>query len=179
VSQVPVFSYLATVTASGDRKRISPQASYFYGPVGILAEYVRAVHDVQRIETGKSTLTGELTNSAWSVTGSWILTGEDASYGTSVRPKNYFVPQAGKWGALQLVARLNKLKVDADSFPVYADPARSVREASGWGVGLNWIWNLNLKYVLDYEQTRFKGGAAAGADRADEKSVQTRLHISF
>jgi phosphate-selective porin OprO/OprP len=179
VSQVSVFSYLATVTAAGDRKRISPQLSCYYGPVGLLAEYVRAVHDVQKIEAGKPTLTGELTNSGWSVTGSWLLTGEDASYATAVRPKNYFVPSAGKWGALQVVARVNKLEIDPDTFPVYADPARSVREASAFGVGLNWIWNQNLKYVLDYEQTSFTGGAAGGGDRADEKSVQTRLHISF
>jgi phosphate-selective porin OprO/OprP len=46
-------------------------------------------------------------------------------------------------------------------------------------VGINWIWNNNLKYVLDYEQTRFKGGAANGGDRPDEKSVQTRLQLSF
>ena len=52
-----------------------------------------------------------------------------------------------------------------------------MRQATAWGVGLNWIWNTNLKYVLDYEQTRFKGGAAGGADRPTEKSVQTRLQL--
>ena len=63
--------------------------------------------------------------------------------------------------------------------PYPADPTRSVREATAYGVGLNWIWNGNLKYVLDYEETRFQGGAAGNADRADEKSVQSRLHLSF
>ncbi len=179
VSQVNVFSYLTTVVASGDRRRLSPQASYFYGPLGLLAEYVRAVHDVQKTETARPTVAAELTNSAWSVTGSWLVTGEDATYLTPVRPKHFFVPTAGKWGAVQLVARVNRLKVDPDTFPLYADPVRAVREASAWGVGLNWLWNSNLKYVLDYEQTRFKGGAAAGADRTSEKSVQTRLHVAF
>jgi len=51
--------------------------------------------------------------------------------------------------------------------------------SSAWGAGLNWIWNSNLKYVLDYEQTRFTGGAAGGADRPTENSVQTRLQLSF
>jgi phosphate-selective porin OprO and OprP len=96
-----------------------------------------------------------------------------------VKPKDFFVPAAGKWGALQLVARVNKLALDKDAFPVYADPARSVREATAFGVGVNWIWNSNLKYVVDYEQTAFKGGATGGADRADEKSLQSRLHLSF
>lgn len=178
VSQVGVFSYLATVTANGDRKRISPQAYYYYGPVGILAEYVRSTSDVQKVEAGKPTVSGRLEHSAWSVTGSWLLTGEDASY-ASVKPKDFFVPSAGKWGAFQLVARVNRLDLDPGSFPLYADPARSVRKATAWGVGVNWIWNTNLKYVADYEQTRFQGGAPSGADRPDEKSVQTRLHLSF
>ena len=52
-----------------------------------------------------------MTNSSWSLTGSLFLTGEDASYG-SVKPKNYFVPSAGHWGAFQLVARVHQIDVD-------------------------------------------------------------------
>jgi phosphate-selective porin OprO/OprP len=179
VSQVPIVAYAATVTASGDRRRWSPQLSYFVGPFGLLAEHVTSRHDVQKVETGQPTATATLTNSAWSVTGSWLVTGEDASYG-NVKPKSFFVPSAGKWGALQLVTRYNRLDVDEASFTRgFADPAKSVRRASAWGGGLNWIWNNNLKYVLDYEQTRFTGGAAAGGDRPTEKSVQTRLQLSF
>jgi phosphate-selective porin OprO/OprP len=179
VSQVGVFSYAATVTESGTRRRWSPQASFFLGPVGILAEYVQARHEVQKVETGKPATTARLDNSAWSVTGSWLITGEDASYG-NVKPKDFFVPSAGKWGALQFVARFNRLDVDAATFGLgFADATRSVRQARAWGVGLNWIWNSNLKYVLDYEQTRFQGGAAGGADRPTENSLQTRLQLSY
>jgi phosphate-selective porin OprO/OprP len=179
VSQVPVFAYATTVTASGDRKRWSPQASFFLGPVGVIAEYVEARHEVQKVEAGRPTTTAELENSAWSVTASVLLTGEEASYG-SVKPKNFFVPSAGKWGALQLVARVNRLDVDDETFSGgFADPTRAVNEAKAWGVGLNWIWNTNLKYVLDYERTRFSGGAAGGTDRPNENSVQTRLQLSF
>jgi phosphate-selective porin OprO and OprP len=179
VSQVPIFSYAATVTASGTRRRWSPQASFFAGPVGVLAEYVSVRHEVQKVETGKPTTAAGLDNSAWNVTGSWLITGEDATYG-NVKPKSFFVPSARKWGAVQLVARVNQLRVDEATFSGgYADPARAVRRAKAWGVGVNWIWNQNLKYVLDYEQTRFTGGAAGGADRPTEKSVQTRLQLSF
>jgi phosphate-selective porin OprO and OprP len=179
VSQVPVFVYAATVTASGDRRRWSPQLSFFLGPAGLLAEYVSARHDVQRVETGEPTTTAELTNSAWSVTGSWLVTGEDATY-NNVKPRNFFVPSARKWGALQLVARFNRLDADEETFRGgFADPARSVRRATAWGGGLNWIWNDNVKYVLDYERTRFDGGAPDGGDRPAENSVQTRLQLSF
>jgi phosphate-selective porin OprO/OprP len=179
VSQVSVFSYATTVTASGTRRRWSPQASLFVGPVGVLAEYVVARHEVQKVETGKPTTTARLDNSAWNVTGSWLVTGEEATSG-NVTPRNFFVPSARRWGALQLVARVNQLRVDDATFSGgYADPTRSVRRATAWAAGLNWIWNQNLKYVLDYEQTRFQGGAAGGADRSPEKSVQTRLQLSF
>jgi phosphate-selective porin OprO/OprP len=178
VSQVNVFSYGTTVTAAGDRVRFSPQGWLFLGPMGVLAEYVQARHDVQRVETGKPTSTARLRNSAWSVTGSWLVTGEDASY-AGVKPKSFFVPSSRKWGALQLVARLNSIDVDPETFSGgFADPTRSVRRARAWGVGLNWIWNTNLKYVLDYEQTRFTGGGVGG-DRPTEKSVQSRLQVSF
>ena len=179
VSQVSIFSYAATVTANGDRTRWSPQGYLYLGPVGILAEYVEARHEVQNVVTGQPTTTADLKHSAWSVTGSFLLTGEEASYG-SVKPKNFFVPSTGKWGALQLVARFNRLDVDAEAFSRgFADATKSVRKASAWGAGLNWIWNTNLKYVLDYESTSFDGGAAANTDRATEKSIQTRLQLSF
>jgi phosphate-selective porin OprO/OprP len=149
VSQVPVFSYATTVTAGGTRTRWSPQASLFAGRLGVLAEYVAARHEVQRVETGRPTTTARLTHYAWSVTGSWLLTGEDASYG-NVKPKDFFVPATGKLGALQLVARVNRLSVDEGTFAGgYADPARSVRQATAWGVGVNWIFNGNVMYVLD------------------------------
>jgi phosphate-selective porin OprO/OprP len=179
VSQVPIFSYLVTVTSSGDRTRWSPQGFFHLGRVGMLAEYAEASHEVQNAQTGRPTTKAELTNSAWAVTGSFLLTGEEASYG-AVKPKDFFVPSNGKLGALQLVARYSRLDIDQDTFSQgYADPARSVQRASAWGVGVNWIWNNNLKYVLDYEQTSFEGGAASGADRDTEKSVQTRLQLSF
>ena len=179
LSQVSVFSYGTTVNAAGKRQRWSPQAWLFAGPVGVLAEYVEARHEVERAEAGKPTVSGTLKDSAWDLTGSWLVTGEDATYG-SVKPKNFFVPSARKWGAVQLVARVQRLSLDATTFSGgYADPTRSIRQATAWGAGVNWIWNQNLKYVLDYEQTRFKGGAAGGADRPAEKSVQTRLQLSF
>ncbi len=177
--QVSVFSYPATVNASGDRRRWSPQGWFYSGPVGLLAEYVEAHHDVQKVETGKPTVSGTLKDSGWEVTASWLVTGEDATY-ASVKPKNFFVPSAHKWGALQLVARVNRLTLDTTTFSAgFADPTRSVRQATGWGAGLNWIWNSNLKYMLDFERTSFKGGAAAGGDRPAEKSVATRLQLSF
>ena len=180
VLQVNVFSWANGVTATGDRDRLSPQAWFYLGPVGFLGEYVQSSQTVARTDANtKATLTQDVTNSSWSVTGSVFLTGEDASYG-SVKPKSFFVPSAGHWGAFQLVARVHQLDVDDAVFTGgFAEASKSISRATAWGVGLNWIWNTNLKYVIDYDRTVFEGGAAAGADRPTEQGVATRLQLSF
>jgi phosphate-selective porin OprO/OprP len=179
VSQVAIYSYGTTVTATDHRTRLSPQGYFYSGPFGLLAEYVLVKEKGRKDDSGKPTVTVPFEHSAWSVTASFLVTGEDASC-AGVKPKTFFVPGSGKWGALQLVARVNRLDLDDDTLSVgLADPAKSVSRATGIGVGLNWIWNNNVKYALDFEQTQFKGGAADGADRPAENSVQARLQLSF
>ena len=46
------------------------------------------------------------------------------------------------------------------------------------GAGVNWYLNRNVRVSLDYETTRFEGGAAVG-DRADEDVIFTRFQVSF
>ena len=46
-----------------------------------------------------------------------------------------------------------QLDVDEDAFPTFADPAKSAQTAKAWGAGLNWYWNRNVKWMLDYERT--------------------------
>src|SRR5437867_1662816 len=74
--QQQFFAYRNTVVAGGKHWRVSPQGSYYYGPFGLLGEYVISA---QRAQTN-SLNTAALQNTAWQITGSWVLTGEDASY---------------------------------------------------------------------------------------------------
>ena len=55
----------------------------------------------------------------------------------------------------------------------------NARKAATYGLGLNWYLNENLKWVLNYEHTNFDGGAASGADRADEDVFLTRFGLTF
>jgi phosphate-selective porin OprO/OprP len=61
----------------------------------------------------------------------------------------------------------------------FADPSVSARQARAVGGGLNWWLNQNLRWMLDYERTRFEGGAANGANRPDEKALLTRFFLAF
>jgi phosphate-selective porin OprO/OprP len=171
--QLTAFGYVTDATADGTRTRVSPQLSLYAGPFGLLAEHARSATRVR-----SASAAAKLTHEAWQATATWTLTGEAASYG-GVRPKAPFDRARGQWGALELVARVNGIAFDADAFGAFADPARSVRKAFAWGVGLNWYLNRNVKQGVSYERTTFTGGAAAGADRPGENALFIRSQVSF
>jgi phosphate-selective porin OprO and OprP len=94
-----------------------------------------------------------------------------------VSPAQPFDPFTGKWGAWEIVARYGQLEVDGDSFTNnFANPKTSARRAKEWVVGINWYLNRNIKLVLDYANTDFRGGAASG-DRPTEKAIVSRLQL--
>lgn len=164
------------VHADGKRSRIAPQASYYYGPFGLITEYVR---ESQGISVGADNLKKvTLHNDAWQVAGSWLLTGEDASF-KGVRPKNNFDIDKKTWGAWEVVARYSELNIDNDAFTfgkldassanvlkstshyLYADPNVSAKSAKTWTAGINWYLNPDVKLAINYEQTKFDGGGGS------------------
>jgi phosphate-selective porin OprO/OprP len=112
------------------------------------------------------------------VTGSWVLTGEDAGF-RGVTPANPFNPWEGKWGAFQVVARYDSLDIDNDAFKLgFASPNNSVKRATGVGGGVNWYWNRNIKIVLDYYHTDFLKGQRGGTgNRPAEDVVIGRIQL--
>ena len=184
-AQSTFFSYrggaVTPTLANGQRTRIAPQFYYYVGRFGLLGEYTQVSQDVART-TAAGRRTANLDTSAWQLATSVFLTGEEESY-RGFKPIDVFSLANHTWGAFELVARYHVLDPDDDAFlggaASFADPAVSARKASAVGVGLNWYLNENLKWVLDYEQTSFDGGAAAGADRDDEKVFLTRFALGF
>ncbi|QND80220.1 porin [Pseudoxanthomonas mexicana] len=172
--QVQFFNYRSAVAADGRRTRWSPQGYFYRNGFGLLAEYIASKQEVRVGATA-----AELENTAWQATASYVLTGEDASYRGVVKPSHPFSPGKGGWGAWELVGRYGVLEIDDRAFPVLADPAVSARRAKAWTLGVNWYLTSNLKLVVNYLDTQFEGGAAAGADREDEKAVFSRLQVAF
>jgi phosphate-selective porin OprO/OprP len=176
--QQKFFAYNAGVNARGAGWRVSPQAYYYYGPLGLLAEYV--VSDQQVASATKS---ADLQNSAWEVTGGWVLTGEDATY-TGVTPLHPFDPRNGRWGAWQLIARYAALNVDGKAFTDgFASSAKSANGANVWSVGLNWYLNRNVRADLSFSHTIFNGFtgvAAPGVVPAQSENVLfSRVQLAF
>jgi len=174
-----VFAFLSdgtaegTAFADGSRERLSPQAYWYAGRVGVLTEYVRSSQEV-RLDTSRA----NLENSAWQVAVGVLLT-DDVSSFRGVSPRKPFVAKGPGAGAFELAARWSELDVDDDTFPVFADPARSVTGLSEWAVGVNWYLSRNARIALNYDCTRFDGGAADGADRETENVILSRFQVSF
>ena len=173
VAQQTWFSYKATAVAKGRTRRASPQAGWYAGPVGIFGEYVRTAEEVAPAVAAPRFITHD---EAWQAAGSVVLTGEHPTY-------KGLVPAhplgGGGCGAVELVGRVNELKVDPRVFPALADPTLSARVARGWAAGVNWYATSTLRCLVDYEETRFTGGAAKGADREREKVILGRVQLAF
>lgn len=176
--QQTFFAYSAGAFAAGGRERWSPQFYYYNGPLGIFGEYATVSQDLTR-----STNHREVTNSAWQLYATWVLTGEDAGY-VRPTPRRNFDWQNGGWGAFEVGVRASELRVDDEMFSGtattrFADPSVSARKATDLGLVLNWYLNRNIKLQFNYDQTRFKGGAANGGDLPDEKILFSRLQAFF
>lgn len=107
--------------------------------------------------------------------GSWLLTGEDASF-RGVKPYSRFQsgPDGG-WGAFELVARYQENQID-DSLPAAFRPASFALRAQGAAIGLNWYLNESSKFAVNYERTRLSGGTLDGKS---ENFLVARYQLSF
>ena len=178
------FSYRggsSATYADGRRSRLVPQLYYYSGSFGMIGEYVDLRQQVSRQLTPGARRTAQLDDSAWQVSLSYFLTGERAAY-NDYAPLSVFEPALTGWGAWELALRYHELRIDDAAFAggaaSFADPTASPRQARALGLGLNWYLNLNLKLMLNYERTRFDGGALAG-NRPDENALLTRFSLVF
>jgi len=202
--QNTMFTYASSAKADGVHTRIYPQMYWNYGPFGLIGEYAISDQELasQSVKNNVSVNKYQTTTNdrAWNLTLLYVLTGEDNVFlNQGIKPRHIFDPFKGHWGAFQLAARWTEMDFDKAVFlntgtaakPVYplADPRSSVSSASSWALGVNWWLNNNVKFMANYNQTEFDGGAgvysSAGSqtpqirDRQTEKVFMTRFQVSF
>lgn len=182
--QQTFFSYRGGTTptiAWGKRQRISPQAYYYNGPFGLLTEYVDVRQEVRRV-IGATTREATLNHSAWQAQLSWFVSGEEEGYRATAPRRPYVVGGSG-WGSLELVARYAVLDIDNDAFAggaqSFVNPLGSASKAEALTLGVNWALTQNFKTLLNYERTKFTGGAAGGADAPTEKVFLARFQFQY
>ncbi len=168
------FGYEPSVTAAGEHDRFTPALFYYHGPIGAFAEYVRSTQVIAHAAG-----TASIRNHAWDVTASYVVTGDTTS-DRGVRPVNPFDPNAGKWGALQLVARYSELTVDRRAFEEAFAAQGASRRAHQYTVGVNWYPAWVVKYYVNFERTTFEQGYTGGeAPRPAENVVFVRAQLAF
>lgn len=161
---------LATTTvASGNRTRWSPQAYYYNGPFGFIGEYAQAKQDV-----ALGALEQRLESDAWQLAGTWLLTGEDASF-KGVKPFNPIGSEGG-WGAFELGLRYQENNLDQDSALFRSLTKPYALSAKTYSIGLNWYLNEFNKLVFNYEKTEFNDGTLDGDS---EDFLVARYQLGF
>lgn len=175
VGQNTFFKYSSHVLASGQHNRLSPQAYYYEGVIGLMGEY-----NVSSQEVRNGLNARRLSNRAWQASASIMLTGEKNSY-TGVRPHHAFEPQRGlrHLGAWEIATRYSCLHVDRNAFPLFASTKSSAEAASEWGIALNWYLNRYVRIMNAYEHTSFTMASSQLVPLHDENVVMSRLQLGF
>jgi phosphate-selective porin OprO and OprP len=184
----PTLPAAGAAYADGTRLRLSPQAYYYVGSLGLLTEYVHESQEVGRVfGTGSGAVLRRATvkPESWQLMANYLLTGDKATFG-SVAPLRPFALGQPGWGAFEVAARISSLRLDPISFTApsgastwFADPSSQPNKATAWTLGLNWYLTQNVAWYLDYTSTHFDGGAPAGLDRANEDAFLTRFQVAF
>jgi phosphate-selective porin OprO/OprP len=170
-AQQTFFSYAPGAVADGKRSRVSPAAFYYYKSIGAFSEYARTTQDIRGTKTS-----AEVTNRAWEVTGSFVLTGEAASE-RGVVPRQPFDPPQHHWGAFQLIARHSHLAVDPSVFANGLAASGASQTAAATGVGLAMYATSTVKFVVTYERTVFDNSPAAA--RPPEHAIVFRAQLNL
>jgi phosphate-selective porin OprO and OprP len=175
VGQDTFFKYSSKAIADGQHNRVSPQAWYYWGPVGLIGEYTISSQQVRNQASAR-----RLNNQVWQATASFMLTGEKNSY-EGVRPQQAFEPQKGirHLGGWELAVRCSRLQVDGNAFPLFADPKKAAAGAAEWGVALNWYLNRFARIMNAYEHTSFGMASPQPAPFHSENVVMSRLQLAF
>jgi phosphate-selective porin OprO/OprP len=173
VGQNTFFNFASGVISAGHRTTIAPQAFYYVGGFGLLAE-----DTVTEEEFQKSTVRRDVAFRSWQIQASYVLTGEKKSFG-SPNPKHPFAPFDHGWGAWEIAARTGDFRVDQGLFAAgFASLSTSPSFAREWVGGVNWYLNRVFRISVDYGHTNFLGGAV-NSDRAAERVILARFQLNF
>jgi phosphate-selective porin OprO/OprP len=175
----PAFSYLNNVNANGKRARIHPFLFWRYNQAALIMDYTQTLQHLTPGPMGSTTnyIPLRQMNKGNQIQFLYNFTGESVSLYEMAPNRELNFNDKGTYGALQLVLRLTGMHLDSSVFDnysvsnnivsyVYSDPRLSVSQANSWSVGLNWYWNKNIRFSVEYEQTAFTGGCSTGAMNA-------------
>lgn len=195
VIKANAFTGLSATNKGFDLNRFGLEGAVAYGPIKFQSEYVRAEFEP---DGNTALVTGAVAGksydvNAWYAAVNWMITGEDYAstykdgmFGGRLKPKSDFSPSGG-WGAWEIGARYSKLDASdfaaAQTATVYNVTAPAAvgefNEAKSWTLGLKWIPNPNVRYLLNYVKTDLDCVAGVTCTNDEEKALNMRAQFDF
>lgn len=161
-----VFSGAADEIAANVSKEMQGlELALAFGPVKFQGEMATASFDAHHQSADQRVL-GDVDTDYFELI--WNITGEkwsDAYRGgifSGIRPNNNFKRGSGA-GAWQIGARLSTYDASDISVSGTSSREQNVDKAETLTYGVNWLLNTNVKFMLNYSDTKFKPGAASPA----------------
>ena len=184
-AKVTWLTFAAADYANGLRTRIVPEVSYFYGPFGMCAEYIRMDQRIQ-IATNNNNKPQDIPFEGYMLTATYMLTGESHKAWGVFRPFNSFDPSHpfANPGAWELVAAVSRLRVDSCIFKDgLASAAGNSSGATEMTLGFNWYLNTFVKVQFNWEHAYFDQAvnlnSASGTTFRNSDALLTRLQLAF
>jgi phosphate-selective porin OprO/OprP len=183
---VPFLNFNSTVRADGERTRLCPEFSYFYGPFGFMAQYYDEHQQMQPSATGAgSKFVIDVPFMGYTLLTTLFLTGETrTTWSEQIMPLRPFDPRRPLScpGAWEFVARVSRLDVD-NVFEAGAaqlvNPKDNSNEAMEFTLGFNWYCNGWVRMQFNYEHDMFGQPVLLGTTAANELKSQDSLFTRF
>jgi len=175
IGQETFFRYSSSTLVDGQHRRWAPQASYFSGPLGLMAEYILSGETLSAKDNRRY-----IANRGWDIAASIMLSGDRNKF-EGFKPAHPFALGEGRrhWGAWELALRHSDVVIDQLAFPNFADPGSSAKGARESAVGLNWLLNSHAKWVCNYEYTTFQKVRNTNPSLHTERVVMAELQLSL
>lgn len=162
-------SFFKRVYAKGYRRRIGTELQWTPGAVGVTGEWMRAF-DSRHGQGFLDEDLPDLLSTAWYLSGTWVLTGEQKAAGT-LRPAHPF--GHGGWGAVEVGARYERLRFESATDQGYLE--RNPRgthlypnQDRIWTLGVNWFLNRWVRLVGNAIHEHFDDAARTAAPPAQD-----------
>jgi phosphate-selective porin OprO/OprP len=197
--RAPSFQKSGTVFDNSNRQRIGLEGALAYNQFKAQAEWMKETDKFDTVARGYN-----LDTTNWYLEGLWAITGEKYADGYKngvmggIKPLKDFDPATFSGGAWEIGLRYSEFDAsDYNSVGVgqgvgaadanITTKAAGFAKADAWTAGIKFLPNSNMRFMLNYVDTKFKdviGGAAGGVivnnERVnDEKAVIMRTQWMF
>ncbi|CAG0993918.1 Porin O [Methylophilaceae bacterium] len=169
-----------------DRTRLGLEAAVAYGPFKLQTQWVKASFDYNPTATTSvdEDVKAFYAQALWTITGESQVSRYRSGAFSSLKPKNNFDPKNFTGGAWEAGVRYSKF--DASDFRSVAGTGLGFLEADAWTVGLKFVPNPHVRFMLDYVKTDFEEAAPGfagvgvnGKNEDDEKAILFRTQFAF